>query len=64
VEASIYSVRVWHRRTPRSPWKLWGVFADGSAAACALADWRTRPAGETLTIVGNRDPNEDKQDGC
>lgn len=58
---SIYSVRVWHRRSPRSRWKLWGVFPDGRSAVVALSDPRVRPVGETLTIEGGRDPNKDSR---
>ena len=57
---SIFSVRVYLRRTPRSRWLLWGTFRDGQAAADALARERRKGKvrGETLTVAGGRDPNE------
>ena len=58
---SIYSIRVWHRRSPRARWVFQEAFASGQAAT----DWigaekaKGRLRGETLTIVGDRDPNTD-----
>lgn len=59
---SLYSIRVYLRRTPQSPWIYQQSFATGQAAA----DWiaaekrRGRLAGETLCVMGDRNPNKDK----
>lgn len=35
---TIYSVRVWLRRTPRGRWRPWQSFADGVSAATAIRE--------------------------